>query len=183
MFRFRAYKSSACQEKQTNFRGAQPKGSLVQRELSPKVTEGLFCGRLLLLQSLRLATQATSLYTREAHHRPIVHLKGVTHYTLRGKACEKEYEQTVRTPFVIFFGRCCSLRVILGGVRPRFHLRFARCCFAVRLRYASLRMTRRTQSKPEGRTAMPFGSRREIKTCFMEDTACKRFFACKVALR
>ncbi len=34
------------------------------------------------------------------------------------------------------------LRVILSGVRPRFHLRFARCCLAVRLRYASLRMTR-----------------------------------------
>ena len=32
--------------------------------------------------------------------------------------------------------------VILSEVRPRFHLRFARCCFAVRLRYASLRMTR-----------------------------------------
>ena len=34
------------------------------------------------------------------------------------------------------------LRVILSGVRPRFYLRFARCCFAVRLRSASLRMTR-----------------------------------------
>ena len=53
------------------------------------------------LQSLRLASQATSLYTREAHYRPTVHLKGVTHYTLQGKACEKEYEQTVRTPFVV----------------------------------------------------------------------------------
>jgi len=54
----------------------------------------------LLLQSLRLASQATSLYTREAHYRPIVHLKGVTHYTLLCKTCEKEYEQIVRTPFV-----------------------------------------------------------------------------------
>ena len=36
--------------------------------------------------------RATSLYTREAHHRPTVHLKGVTHYTLRGKACEKRTE-------------------------------------------------------------------------------------------
>ena len=44
--------------------------------------------------------------------------------------------------FCYFFGRCCPLRVILSGVRPRFHLRFARCCFAVRLRSASLRMTR-----------------------------------------
>jgi hypothetical protein len=30
--------------------------------------------------------------------------KGVTHYTSQGKACEKEYEKTVRTPF-FFFGR------------------------------------------------------------------------------
>ena len=34
------------------------------------------------------------------------------------------------------------LRVILSEVRPGFHLRFSRCCFAVRLRCASLRMTR-----------------------------------------
>ena len=27
--------------------------------------------------------------------------KGVTHYTLRGKACEKEYEKFSRTPFVV----------------------------------------------------------------------------------
>ena len=33
--------------------------------------------------------------------RPTVHLKGVTHYTLQGKTCEKEYEQIVRTPFVV----------------------------------------------------------------------------------
>ena len=45
--------------------------------------------------------QATSLYTREAYYRPTVHLKSVTHYTLQGKACEKEYEQIVRTPFVL----------------------------------------------------------------------------------
>ena len=108
-----------------------------------------------------------NFYTREAHYRPTVHLKGVIHYTLQGKAFEKEYEQNCPYSFCYFFGRCCPLRVILSGVRPRFHLRFARCCFAVRLRYASLRMTRRTQSKPGGRTVMPFGSRREIKTCFM----------------
>ena len=115
--------------------------------------------------------RATSLYTREAYHHPAVHLRGVTHYTLQSKECEKEYEQNCPYSFCYFFGRCCPLRVILSGVRPRFHLRFARCCFAVRLRYASLRMTRRTQSKPEGRTAMPFGSRREIKTFFMGVTA------------
>ena len=34
-------------------------------------------------------------------YRPTVQLKGVTHYTLQGKAREKEYEQTVRTPFVV----------------------------------------------------------------------------------
>ena len=57
--------------------------------------------KFLLLQSLRLASQATSLYTREAHYRPPVHLKGLTHYTLQGKVCEKEYGQIVRTPFVV----------------------------------------------------------------------------------
>ena len=36
-----------------------------------------------LLQSLRLASQATSLYTREAYYRTTVHLKGVTHYTMQ----------------------------------------------------------------------------------------------------
>ena len=49
-------------------------------------------------------TRATSFCTREAHYCPTVQLKGVTHYTLQGKACEKEYEQIVRTPF-FFFGR------------------------------------------------------------------------------
>ena len=33
-------------------------------------------------------------------YRPKVHKKGVTHYTLQSKACEKEYEQIVRTPSV-----------------------------------------------------------------------------------
>ena len=32
--------------------------------------------------------------------------KGVTHYTLRGKACEKEYENFSRTPFVVGRGAC-----------------------------------------------------------------------------
>ena len=76
-----------------------------------------------------------------AHH-PTIHLKGVTHYTLQDTACEKEYEQNCSYSFCYFFGRCCPLRVLLSGVRPRFYLRFARCCFAVRLRSASLRMTR-----------------------------------------
>ena len=58
--------------------------------------------KFLFLQSLRLASQATSLYTREAHYSPTVHLKGVTHYTLQGKACEKEYEQM---PVLLLFFR------------------------------------------------------------------------------
>ena len=62
----------------------------------------MFSMKFLLLQSLRLASQATSLYTREAHYRPTVHLKGVTHYSLQGKACEKEYEQM---PVLLLFFR------------------------------------------------------------------------------
>ena len=54
--------------------------------------------------------RATSLYTREAHHRPTVYLKGVTHYTLQDKACEKEYEQIVRTPFVFL----CKQNLLYG---------------------------------------------------------------------
>ena len=71
-------------------------------ELTPKAAEGLFSMKFLLLQTLRLASQATFLYTREAHYRPTVHLKGVTHYTLQGKACEKEYEQM---PVLLLFFR------------------------------------------------------------------------------
>ena len=63
-----------------------------------------------LLQSLRLASQATSLCTMEAHYRPTVHLKGVTHYTLRSNACEKEYEQNARTPFVFAVGKTCFMK-------------------------------------------------------------------------
>ncbi len=81
---------------------------------------------------------------------------------------KKEYEQSSVLLFI--FRQVLPLRVILSRVRPRFHLRFARCCFAVRLRSASLRMTRADASKPEGRTATPFGSRREIKTCFIAGT-------------
>ena len=62
----------------------------------------MFSMKFLLLQTLRLASQATSLYTREAHYRPTVHLKGVTHYTLQGKACEREYEQI---PVLLLFFR------------------------------------------------------------------------------
>ena len=65
---------------------------------------------------------------------------------------------------------CASPRVILSGVRPRFHLRFARCCFAVRLRYASLRMTRRTQPNPQGR-CVASGSTRG-KGCYSLPRSC-----------
>ena len=58
--------------------------------------------------------RATSLYTREAHYRPTVHRKGVTHYTLQSKACEKEYEQSVRTPFVV--GRGVSPAVFFAYI-------------------------------------------------------------------
>ena len=36
----------ACQEKQTDFRYTQTKGSLVQRELTPKAAEGLSFSRI-----------------------------------------------------------------------------------------------------------------------------------------
>ena len=45
--------------------------------------------------------------------RPTVHQKGVTHYTLQSKACEKEYEQIVRTPFVVGRGFISRRFVIL----------------------------------------------------------------------
>ena len=59
---------------------------------------------------------------------------------LVNKACEKEYEQIVRTPFL--FRQVLLLRVILSVVRPRSCSADASHCYAVRLRYASLRMTR-----------------------------------------
>ena len=51
----------------------------------------------------------SSLCTREAYCHPTVHLKGVTHYTLQGKECEKEYEQNARTPFVFTVGKTCFM--------------------------------------------------------------------------
>ena len=75
--------------------------------------------KFLLLQSLRLASQATSLYTREAHYRPTVHLKGVTHYTLQGKACEKEYEQMPVLLLLFSVGKTC----FMGGTpSPAFFI-------------------------------------------------------------
>ena len=78
-----------------------PFGQFTFRELTPKAAEGLFCGNLLFLQSLRLASQATSLYTREALVPPDSTPKRYNTLYLAGKECEKEYEQFVRTPFVV----------------------------------------------------------------------------------
>lgn len=79
----------------------------------------MFSMKFLLLQTLRLASQATSLYTREAHYRPTVHLKGVTHYTLQGKACEKEYEQM---PVLLLFFRQVKPALWNAPLRARFLL-------------------------------------------------------------
>ena len=75
-----------------------------------KAAEGLFS------VNLRFVTippsrrcRATSLCTREAYHHPTVHLKGVTHYTLQGKVCEKEYEQNARTPFDFSADKTCFM--------------------------------------------------------------------------
>ena len=71
------------------------KGSLVQRELTPKAAEGLFYDKFLLLQSLRLATRATSLYTREAYYRQIV--------------TKRSTNKIARTPFVFAVGKTCFI--------------------------------------------------------------------------
>ena len=100
---------------------------------------------------------------------PTIHLKGVTHYTLQGKVCEKEYEQNCSYSFW-FFGRYCPC--VSSWVESARDSTFALLGAASQFDYATLRSEwhGRTQPKPEGRTAMPFGSRREIKTCFMEGT-------------
>ena len=67
------------------------------------------------LQSLRLATQATSLYTREAHHHPTVHLKGVTHYTLRGRSVKRSTNKIARTPFDFSVGKPALWKVPIVG--------------------------------------------------------------------
>ena len=53
---------------------------------------------------------------------------------------QKEYEQNARTPFL--FRQVLLLHVILSVVRMRFCSAHTSHCYAVRLRYASLRMTR-----------------------------------------
>ena len=60
------------------------------------------------------ASRATSLYTREAHCHPIVQRKGVIHYTLPCKACEKEYEQKCSYSFCISAGKPALWKAPLG---------------------------------------------------------------------
>ena len=71
--------------------------------LSLKNTNSLFYCSIFVLRGCCTSYYniPTSLCTREAYHRPTVHPKGVIHYTLQSEACEKEYEQIVRTPFVV----------------------------------------------------------------------------------
>ena len=77
------------------------------------------------LQSLRLATQATSLYTREAHHHPTVHLKGVTHYTLRGRSVKRSTNKIARTPFDFSAGKPALWKAPLpAAVFSRLNLTF-----------------------------------------------------------
>ena len=68
------------------------------------------CEKLTFYNPSVTLTRATSLYTREAHYCPTVHLKGVTHYTLQGKACEKRTEN-VKFSVLFAVGTNC--------VRPR----------------------------------------------------------------
>ena len=72
--------------------------------LSPKVTEGLFLGRILLftIPPSRLREPPP------VHYRPIIHLKGVTHYTLQARRVKKDRESTFS---VLAVGANC--------VRPR----------------------------------------------------------------
>ena len=48
-------------------------------------------------------------------YRPIVHLKGVTHYTLQDTACEKEYEQNCSYSFCFAAGKTCFMEDTLSA--------------------------------------------------------------------
>ena len=54
-FDFVSTKAVLVKKSRQTFEGAQTKGSLVQRELTPKAAEGVFYDEILFLQSLRLA--------------------------------------------------------------------------------------------------------------------------------
>ena len=73
--------------------------------LSPKVTEGLFLGRILLftIPPSRLREPPP------VHYRPIIHLKGVTHYTLQARRVKKDRE----------ISHSLSFSVGANCVRPR----------------------------------------------------------------
>ena len=77
-------------------------------ELSAKLTEGLFRVDYRFLQPLRIASRSTSPDTGEAHYRPTIHLKGVTHYTLQAR-CVKKGQRNFT--FSVLFRR--------GGARGR----------------------------------------------------------------
>ena len=63
-----------------------------------------------------------SLYTREDYHRPTVHLKGVTHYTLQSKTCEKEYE---RSSVLLFLLR--QVKLLYGSHPLRAYFYYKSC--------------------------------------------------------
>ena len=46
---------------------------------------------------------------RESFHRPTVHLKGVTHYTLQARRVKRSTNKIVRTPFVFSVGKTCFM--------------------------------------------------------------------------
>ena len=47
--------------------------------------------------------------TFHLYYHPIVNRKGVTHYTLQGTACEKEYEQNRSYSFCFLVGKTCFM--------------------------------------------------------------------------
>ena len=70
----------------------------------------------MLLQSLRHGKPCHLPLHKGGLSPPAVHLKGVTHYTMQGKECEKEYEQ------------CCSYSFCF---LVRLNLSYGRLAFAV----------------------------------------------------
>ena len=68
-----------------------------------------FCGAKISRRAVR-GISLKNLY------RPIVHLKGVTHYTLQDTACEKEYEQNCSYSFCFAAGKTCFMEDTIQGV-------------------------------------------------------------------
>ena len=53
---------------------------------------------------------------REAHHHPTVHIKGVTHYTLRGRSVKRSTNKIARTPFDFSADKSALWKVpVFGG--------------------------------------------------------------------